>query len=56
VRTLKGTHKVAFKGFPDSGHEIVWCDMVTSEIQDGKIIQEWVVTDLAERLLLSRKK
>jgi steroid delta-isomerase-like uncharacterized protein len=56
LRTLKGTHKVAFKGFPGSGQEIMWCDMVTSQIQDGKIVQEWVVTDLAERLLLSRKK
>lgn len=56
LRTFKGTHKVSFKGFPGNGQEIIWCDMVTSQIQDGKIVQEWVVTDLAERLLLSRKK
>ena len=29
--------------------------MVTSEFRDGRIDEEWVVTDLAERLLLARK-
>lgn len=29
--------------------------MVTSRFRDGLIAEEWVVTDLAERLLLSRK-
>jgi steroid delta-isomerase-like uncharacterized protein len=55
-RTLRGTHQTAFKGFPGSGRTIVWRDMVTSHFRDGLIIEEWVVTDLAERLLLSRKK
>lgn len=55
-RTLRGTHKVAFKGFPGSGRQIVWRDMVTSRFRDGLIAEEWVVTDLAESLLLSRKK
>jgi steroid delta-isomerase-like uncharacterized protein len=55
-RTLRGTHLAAFKGFPGSGRSIVWRDMVTSHFRDGLIVEEWVVTDLAERLLLSRKK
>jgi steroid delta-isomerase-like uncharacterized protein len=55
-RTLQGTHQAAFKGFPGSGRSIVWRDMVTSHFRDGLIVEEWVVTDLAERLLLSRKK
>jgi steroid delta-isomerase-like uncharacterized protein len=55
-RTLRGTHQTAFKGFPGSGRNIVWRDMVTSHFRDGLIVEEWVVTDLAERLLLSRKK
>jgi steroid delta-isomerase-like uncharacterized protein len=54
-RTLHGTHRVAFKGFPGSGRSIVWRDMVVSHFRDGLIVEEWVVTDLAERLLLSRK-
>jgi hypothetical protein len=29
--------------------------MVVSQIADGKIVEEWVVTDLAEALLRSRK-
>ena len=55
LRRFHGTHQTAFKGFPGSGQQITWCDMVTSQVRDGLIVEEWVVTDLAERLLLSRK-
>jgi predicted ester cyclase len=55
-RTFRGTLKRAFKGFPASGLEIVWRDMVTSRFHNGLIAEEWVVTDLAERLLLSKKR
>lgn len=55
-RTLRGTHLGAFKGFPPSKHPIVWRDMVTSRFQGGQIAEEWIVTDLAERLLVSRKR
>lgn len=55
-RTLRGTHKSKFKGFPGSGLLIEWRDMVTSRFSDGRIVEEWVVTDLAEQLLLSRKR
>ena len=55
MRTLRGTHQAAFKGFPGSGRPVVWRDMVTSRFSDGLIAEEWVVTDLAEGLLLSRK-
>lgn len=54
-RTLRGTHKVKFKGFPASGLQIIWRDMITSQFRDGLISEEWVITDLAEQLLLSRK-
>jgi steroid delta-isomerase-like uncharacterized protein len=54
-RTLRGTHQAAFKGFPGSGRSIVWRDIVVSDFRDGLIVEEWLVTDLAERLLLSRK-
>jgi len=54
-RTLRGTQAGPYKGFPATGRTVVWRDMITSEFRDGKISQEWVVTDLAERLLLGRK-
>lgn len=54
-RTLRAKHQGAFKGFPASGREIVWRDVVTSRFENGLIAEEWVISDLAERLLLSRK-
>lgn len=54
-RSIHGTQPGAFQGFPASGLEITWRDMVLSQIEDGKIVEEWVVTDLAETLLRSRK-
>lgn len=55
-RTLRAEQKGAFKGFPASGREIVWRDVVTSHFRNGLIAEEWVISDLAEQLLLSRKK
>lgn len=55
-RTLRGTHSGKFKGFPANGRELMWRDMVISQFESGLIAKEWVVTDLAERLLLARKK
>ena len=55
-RTLRGTHQGDFKGFPATGRPIVWRDMVTSRFHNGLIAEDWVITDLAERLLLSRKR
>ena len=55
-RTFRGTHKGKFKGFPASGLNIVWRDMVTSHFRDERIGEEWVITDLAEQLLVSSKQ
>ncbi|MEW5975077.1 MAG: ester cyclase [Acidobacteriota bacterium] len=54
-RTLRATHQGDFKGFPPTGRPIVWRDMVTSRFHKGLIVEDWVITDLAERLLLARK-
>jgi predicted ester cyclase len=54
-RTLSAIHIGAFKGFPATNRPLQWHDMVTSAFSNGLIIQEWVVSDLAENLLLSRK-
>ena len=56
MRTLRGMQTGSYKGFPASHRQIVWREMVTSELREGLIAEEWVVTDLAERLLLSRKQ
>jgi len=55
-RTLRAKQEGPFKGFPASGKEIIWRDVVTSHFRDGLIAEEWVISDLAEQLLLSRKK
>jgi steroid delta-isomerase-like uncharacterized protein len=55
-RTLRATHQGDFKGFPATGRPIVWRDMVTSRFRDGLIAEDWLITDLAERLLLARKR
>ena len=55
-RTMRGTHEGSFKGFPATGRTIVWRDMVTSRFEGGLIAEEWVVTDLAEQLLLAKKR
>jgi len=55
-RTIRASHKGDFKGFPASGRPIVWRDMVISRFRDGLIAEDWVITDLPERLLLARKR
>ena len=55
-RTFRGTQRGAYQGFPATGREITWRDMVTSRFVEGKIAEEWVVSDLAEQLLRARKR
>ena len=55
-RTLQGLHIRPFKGFPATGLSIVWRDMITTEFRNGLIGEDWVVTDLTEKLLLARKR
>jgi predicted ester cyclase len=55
-RTLRATHLADFKGFPATGRPVIWRDMVASRFQDGLIAEDWVITDLAERLLLGRRR
>ena len=55
-RTLRATHQGNFKGFPATGRPTVWRDMVTSRFRSGMIAEEWLISDLAERLLLGGKR
>lgn len=54
-RTMRGTHEGDFAGFPATGTETVWRDMVTTRFRDGRIAEEWSISDLAEQLLRARK-
>ncbi|USN99006.1 MAG: ester cyclase [Phycisphaeraceae bacterium] len=53
-RTLRGTHRAEFKGFPPTGRKITWHDMVVSRFEDGLIAEDWAISDLAEQLLAKR--
>ena len=55
-RAFRGLHAGDFKGFPATGRRILWRDMVTSRFRGGLIAEDWPITDLAERLLLARKR
>jgi steroid delta-isomerase-like uncharacterized protein len=55
-RTLQGSHRGNFRGFPATGRRVVWRDMVTSRFRDGRIAEDWVITDVVERLLRARKR
>jgi predicted ester cyclase len=55
-RTLRAVHAGAFQGFPPTARPIRWRDMHTSRFEDGRIVEEWVVSDLAEQLLRARRR
>lgn len=55
-RTLSATHSGSYAGFPATGRSIVWRDMVVTQFREGRIAEEWHVTDLAEQLLRARKR
>jgi len=55
-RRLQGSHRGSVRGFPATGRRVVWRDMVVSRFRDGRIAEDWVNTDIVERLLRSRKR
>jgi predicted ester cyclase len=55
-RTLSGKHIKALKGIPASNKKITWTEMVVSRFENNKIIEEWVVSELASELLLKQAK
>ena len=55
-RTLSGTHKKTMYGIPPSEKKILWYELVVSRFEDGKIAEEWVVSDLAGQLMLKHHK
>jgi len=55
-RTFNGTHKADLKGIPASNKKVKWHEMVVSRFDEDKIIEEWVVSDLATQLMLKQKR
>jgi predicted ester cyclase len=55
-RTLQGSQQGSFRGFPATGRRMIWRDMVVSRFRDELIAEDWVVTDIVERLLRARKR
>jgi predicted ester cyclase len=55
-RTLRATHAGGYMGFPPTGRPLVWRDMIVSVFRDGRMAEDWFITDLAERLLRARKR
>lgn len=54
-RTFGGTHKADLKGIPASNKKVKWYEIVVSRFDKDKIIEEWVVSDLAFQLMLKLK-
>lgn len=54
-RTFSGTHKTNLKGIPSSNKKVKWYEIVVSRFKEDKIIEEWLVSDLAFQLMLKLK-
>ncbi len=50
LRTHRGTHQGEYLGVPASGRLITWREMIVTRYEEGKIAEEWGVSDLAEHL------
>ena len=51
-RTLSGTNQEEMKGIPSSKKRVEWNEMVVTRFIEGKIVEEWVVSELMGELLL----
>ncbi|MBK6326408.1 MAG: ester cyclase [Chloroflexi bacterium] len=43
--TVTGTHQGAFAGIPATGRQVAMQGIIIHRLQDGKIIEDWVVRD-----------
>jgi predicted ester cyclase/ketosteroid isomerase-like protein len=50
LRSHSGTHQGDFLGVPASGQSVTWQSLAMSQIKDGKIVEEWGVTNLPQQL------
>lgn len=54
-RSFSGTHIKQLKGIPASNKKIKWYEIVVSKIENKKIVEEWLVSDLAFQLMVKHK-
>lgn len=54
-RTWKAVQTGSYKGFPATNKKLTWSDMVVTRFENGLIVEDWLLTDLAEQLLKARK-
>ena len=54
-KTFSGTHLSPLKGIPASGKKVKWYEISVVKFNNEKIIEEWVVSDLAAQLMLKLK-
>ncbi len=55
-RTLKGKHTKSIRGILASGKMIQWNEIIISKFVEGKIEEEWIVSELLGKLLLKVPK
>jgi predicted ester cyclase len=55
-RTLGGTHKAEMMGIPPSNKKVDWIELVVTRFDNGKIAEEWVVSELAGALMVKLPK
>jgi predicted ester cyclase len=51
-RSFSGTHAASMKAIPPSHKKIKWHEIVVSRFEDDKIVEEWLVSDLAFQMML----
>lgn len=54
-RTFTGVHQTSMKGIPPSLKKIKWTEMVVSKIENERISEEWVLSDLPFQLMIKQK-
>lgn len=54
-KTFSGTHLSHLKGIPASGKKVKWYEISVIKFNNERIIEEWVVSDLAAQLMLKLK-
>lgn len=55
-RSFIGTHKFEMQGIPASDKKIKWNEIVVTRFSNGKIAEEWIVSNLAFTLTMHLSK
>lgn len=55
-RSFIGTHKFEMQGIPASDKKIKWNEIVVTRFSNGKIAEEWIVSNLAFNLTMHLPK